>query len=372
VRLYRSTLTIARNGSGTYTLPTNSFNPAVLNTTIDQDDWNETADDIETALTESISRDGQTTTTQRIPFAAGISTDTVAEKTSNTGVTVDGVLLKDNGITASGTVALSGAVTISSTDAGATEAPTLTIYRNSASPADSDVLGGIAFDGEDSAGNQQTYARVRAVISDEGSTSEDGVLVARTVVAGTEADRVHIGAGVTVGATNDDKGAGTVNAGAYYQDGLLTTQIAQEVNNQTGAMDTGTTTIALDDSLPQQSTEGKKFLEQAITPKSATSTLIIDVVVNVASSAATTIIAALHQDATENALAVGAVRAGEADQVYQIKLRHKMTSGTTSATTFKVHIGPGSAATVTFNGRTGARLFGGGYASSITIREMLP
>jgi hypothetical protein len=362
---------MARNGSGTYTLPTNSFNPAVLNTTIDQDDWNETADDIETALTESISRDGQTTTTQRIPFAAGISTDTVAEKTSNTGVTVDGVLLKDNGITASGTVALSGAVTISSTDAGATEAPTLTIYRNSASPADSDVLGGIAFDGEDSAGNQQTYARVRAVISDEGSTSEDGVLVARTVVAGTEADRVHIGAGVTVGATNDDKGAGTVNAGAYYQDGLLTTQIAQVVNTQTGAVATGTTTMPLDDTIPQN-TEGDQYMTLAITPTNASSTLLIEVNWSGASSVVNTIGVALFQDSTAGALAAAPLRVAEADQISTVSYIHKMTAGTTSATTFKVRAGGSSAGTTTFNGRSGGRLYGGVIASSITITELLP
>ncbi len=38
----------------------------------------------------------------------GVYTDTISEKTSATGVTVDGVLLKDNGITASGTNVLSG------------------------------------------------------------------------------------------------------------------------------------------------------------------------------------------------------------------------------------------------------------------------
>jgi hypothetical protein len=40
--------------------------------------------------------------------AVGVYSDTVGEKTSGAGVTVDGVLLKDNGITASGTNVLSG------------------------------------------------------------------------------------------------------------------------------------------------------------------------------------------------------------------------------------------------------------------------
>ncbi len=45
-----------RNASGTYTSPVNSFNPAVAGTVIDEDDWNATQVDYETALTDSLSR----------------------------------------------------------------------------------------------------------------------------------------------------------------------------------------------------------------------------------------------------------------------------------------------------------------------------
>jgi hypothetical protein len=48
-----------------------------------------------------------------------------------------------------------------------------------------------------------------------------------------------------------------------------------------------------------------------------------------------------------------------------------MTSGTTSATTFKVRAGANAAGTTTFNGTAGARLFGGVMASSMVIREVL-
>jgi len=60
---------MARNGSGTYAAPANSFNPSVALTTISKTDWNAVLDDLETALTESIARDGQTTTSAQIPFA---------------------------------------------------------------------------------------------------------------------------------------------------------------------------------------------------------------------------------------------------------------------------------------------------------------
>lgn len=84
-----------RNGSGTFTASASNANPAVFDTTIDETTFNTLIDDLESGLTQSISKDGQTTTTAAIPFASGIQADTVAEKTSNTGVTVDSVLLKD-------------------------------------------------------------------------------------------------------------------------------------------------------------------------------------------------------------------------------------------------------------------------------------
>lgn len=62
-----------RNGSGTYVPPTNSWNPAVAATTITADDWNELRADLTQALTTSIATDGQSPTTARIPFSAGVS-----------------------------------------------------------------------------------------------------------------------------------------------------------------------------------------------------------------------------------------------------------------------------------------------------------
>lgn len=50
-----------RNGSGTYSLPGSSWNPAVDGTIIDSSDWNtQVAADLSGALTQSVSKDGQT------------------------------------------------------------------------------------------------------------------------------------------------------------------------------------------------------------------------------------------------------------------------------------------------------------------------
>jgi|GEM_PF-5355364 len=49
---------MARNGSGTYAAPANSCNPAIAGTAINPTDFNAIVDDVETALTDSLSRGG--------------------------------------------------------------------------------------------------------------------------------------------------------------------------------------------------------------------------------------------------------------------------------------------------------------------------
>lgn len=57
------------NGSGQYSAPTNSWNPAVGGSTIDSADWNATQSDYETAFSNVICKDGQTTITANLPMA---------------------------------------------------------------------------------------------------------------------------------------------------------------------------------------------------------------------------------------------------------------------------------------------------------------
>ena len=147
----------------------------------------------------------------------------------------------------------------------------------------------------------------------------------------------------------------------------------QLVSVETGAVATGTTTIPFDDTVPQQ-TEGDQYMSLAITPKSATSKLVIDVVIVLANQIAgvSNTIVALFQDATANALASVLQTHSTQSAIQTIKFTHTMTSGTTSPTTFKVRAGTNGAGTTTFNGSGGARLFGGTMASSIVIREVAP
>ena len=147
--------------------------------------------------------------------------------------------------------------------------------------------------------------------------------------------------------------------------------ILQVVNYQTGALATGTTLIPVDDTIPQN-TEGNQYMSLAITPKSSTSKLRIDVVFVASCSANNSYITnALFQDTTTNALAVTTTYVTVGTAPTAVPLTYYMTSGTTSETTFKVRGGGSVAAsTMTFNGSGGARIFGGVFASSITITEI--
>jgi hypothetical protein len=51
---------MARNGTGTYVLPVNSWNPATNGNSATAADWQSLIDDVESALTRSVSADGQT------------------------------------------------------------------------------------------------------------------------------------------------------------------------------------------------------------------------------------------------------------------------------------------------------------------------
>jgi hypothetical protein len=149
-------------------------------------------------------------------------------------------------------------------------------------------------------------------------------------------------------------------------------KLLQTVSTEIGAVNTGTTQLPVDDTIPQNN-EGDQYMSLAITPKSASSKLIIDVVwMGAASIVAGAVIGALFQDSTANAIAAAWAPSLTANTAFSIIFRHVMTSGTTSATTFKLRVGTNAAGTITFNGSGAARFLGGVMASSIVIQEVLP
>jgi len=150
-----------------------------------------------------------------------------------------------------------------------------------------------------------------------------------------------------------------------------TPHVLQVVNSTSGAFASSTTVIPYDDTIPQN-TEGTEWLTLAITPIRDDSNLLIEVVVLLHGndiSRHTTI--ALFQDDTAGALAATCISGGYAyfNVIQPTVLKHFMTSGTTSATTFKVRFGGSTTDTVYINGIS-SRKFGGVASSSITITEI--
>jgi hypothetical protein len=84
------------------------------------------------------------------------------------------------------------ALTLKSTDAGSTAGPVLSLQRDSASPADNDLIGKIIFSADDDGGNSVDYATVNIKATDVSDGSEDGEFDISTVVGGTSRSRIRI------------------------------------------------------------------------------------------------------------------------------------------------------------------------------------
>ena len=149
-------------------------------------------------------------------------------------------------------------------------------------------------------------------------------------------------------------------------------QIIQVVNFQTGEYNSGTTAMPIDDTIPQN-TEGDEYMTLTITPTSATSKLLIEISAllgSVGSGGAQWVVGAIFQDTTADALAAGYYYETTGGAGKELTIRHYMTAGTTSATTFKFRAGGHAPGAVYFNGVAAGRYLGGVAASSITITEI--
>jgi hypothetical protein len=98
----------------------------------------------------------------------------------------------------------------------------LDLYRDSASPAASDTIGEIEFNGQDSAGNKQQYALIHGSIFSPTSTTEQGQIHFETATAGASTEKMIIG---TTNLVINDIGAvfnvrieGDTDANLFYTD----------------------------------------------------------------------------------------------------------------------------------------------------------
>ena len=93
--------------------------------------------------------------------------------------------LNSNNITGTGDISTTGNITLTSTDAGSSAAPIVSLVRDSSSPADADYLGQLAFKGDDDGGSVHTYAKISGKIDDASAGSEDGLLEFAVVSGGS-------------------------------------------------------------------------------------------------------------------------------------------------------------------------------------------
>lgn len=106
---------MARNGSGTYNLP--AGNPVVTGTTISSTWANNTLSDMATALTGSLSSDGQTTPSANLPMGnfahTGVSNATVRTMYASAGQVQDGGLTYLTTVSGTDVITATGAVGMS-------------------------------------------------------------------------------------------------------------------------------------------------------------------------------------------------------------------------------------------------------------------
>ena len=159
----------------------------------------------------TIASNGQLTLTQTlIGTALDISGDIDVDGTTNLDVVdIDGAvdmastLQVDGAITSSAGMTITTAdnlaqLTLVSTDADAGIGPHQVYYRNSGSPADSDLLGEVDFRGRNDNSQDVDYVTLNAKIIDASDGTEDGQLIIQTILNGGITSRIDMNATETV------------------------------------------------------------------------------------------------------------------------------------------------------------------------------
>jgi hypothetical protein len=147
-------------------------------------------------------------------------------------------------------------------------------------------------------------------------------------------------------------------------------KVLQSVSVLSSALVTASSTDFPEDDTIPQNTEGTEVMTLAITPVSATSKLHIFVNAFGSHTGSTRTGIALFVDSTAGALAFSDSANAGATTMMNSSLNHVVTSASTDARTYKVRMAGMATGTLSFNGQSGARKFGGVASSSIIIMEI--
>jgi hypothetical protein len=149
---------------------------------------------------------------------------------------------------------LVGNLTLRSDDGGSAQDPTLDLYRNSSSPADSDIIGQILFSGEDSGGTKTTYAQLASGITDITNGTEDGDLDLRVMSAGSISNRISIRGNATTRFLGKDVELGPninlIFEGSSEDSNETTITATNPTADRTITLPDATGTVALTSDLP--------------------------------------------------------------------------------------------------------------------------
>ena len=155
----------------------------------------------------------------------------------------------------------------------------------------------------------------------------------------------------------------------------FTNKLLQVQVLQTGTAASGTTQIPYDNTIPQI-TEGTEFMTVTITPTSASSILEIRYQAYCSHSSANYLTGAIFRNSTANALVAGAVYINGGDGTFLLIGQHRLTAGSTSATTFRFRMGQGNAGGTTYFNAVSAispsGMFGGVEGSYLAVYEYAP
>ena len=109
---------------------------------------------------------------------------------------VDGAITSSAGATITVTDN-SDTLTLTSTDADANVGPNLRLYRNSGSPADSDVLGQIDFEGRNDNSQDYVAAQIKTAAGDVSDGTEDAQIEFDVMTGGTLTEYMRMSSGST-------------------------------------------------------------------------------------------------------------------------------------------------------------------------------
>ena len=210
MRVYDGANWIAATSAGNVSLILYEYTATAGQTTFSGSDDNSatlsyTADNLQVVMNGVILDPSDFTATNgtSVVLASGAATGDLVNIYAFKSFTTADMVSKTNGGTFSGAVGFSGGITgdvaFESTDADANSGPQLGLHRNSASPADNDVLGALLYTGKSSTGADKTYSSINGFISNVANANASGGILFNTRNSDTLAERMRIDSAGLVG-----------------------------------------------------------------------------------------------------------------------------------------------------------------------------